>query len=190
MYMHKDISTYIYEYKNRHRIKSTSTKCISGKRSHQAKSSSPFSIWLCGRFFSLLWMTRWSTVQTQLKVSLLSCKQINAGTIKPDTYLSFPICEPSIAHPCLPGRPVNHRPPLSQGTQEKRKDAVGVKKEEMRLDGWLKLSEITTEPLQQVENTNTISGGLKCMAESWPQLCSQWLHSFSLACIHLIIYKE
>lgn len=43
---------------------------------------------------------------------------------------------------------------------EERDVVVGVKEEEMRLDGWLKLSEITTDPLQQVENTSGASGAL------------------------------
>lgn len=49
----------------------------------------------------------------------------------------------------------------------------------MRLDGWLKLSEITADLLQQVENTTSrISGALGCIAEYRPQLCSQWLEFF------------
>lgn len=102
-------------------------------------------------------MTRWSTVQTQLKVRLLSCERINAETMQSDTFLSLPICEHSIAHPCLPGLPVNHRPPISPGTGERRKDGVEGKEEEMRLDDELKLPKITTETLQLVETFNTVS---------------------------------
>lgn len=32
----------------------------------------------------------------------------------------FPICEPSIAHTCLPGQPLNHRPPLSHWAHGRR----------------------------------------------------------------------
>lgn len=54
-----------------------------------------------------------------------------------------------------------------------------MKEGEMRLDGWLKLSEITADLLQQVENTTSrISGALGCIAEYRPQLCSQWLEFF------------
>lgn len=125
-------------------------------------------------------MKRWSTVQTQIKGQFHSCQQINVGTIQSDTHLSLPICEPSIAHPRLPGQPVNHRPPLSHGAQRRGEDGVGVKEEEMRLDGWLKLSEITAGPLQQVEKTTRISGALGCMAEYRLQLCSQWPEFVSL----------
>lgn len=178
MYIHKDIAAYIYKYKNRHKNQ---------ERNHQIyfRQFTIFNltVWC---FFSLLRMTRWSTVQTQLKVRLLSCEQINTGTIQSDTFLSLPICEPSIAHPCLPGQPVNHRPPLSQGIQEKRVDGVGGKEEEMRLDGGLKLPEITTEPLQLLETINTISWVLGCRVESWPQFCSQWLKTFSFAFVPFI----
>ncbi len=63
---------------------------------------------------------------------------------------------------------------------------MGGEEEEMRLDGWLKLSEITTDPLQQVENTTRISGDLGCMAECRPWLCSQWREFFSFTFILFI----
>lgn len=63
---------------------------------------------------------------------------------------------------------------------------MGVKEEEMSLDGWLKRSEITADPLQQDENTTRISGALRCMAKYQPQLCSQWRESFSFTFILFI----
>lgn len=90
-------------------------------------------------------MRRWSTVQTQLKVGSILVSGSMQGTVQSDTHLSLPICEPSIAHPRLPGQSVNHRPPLSHGARDEG-GRVGV---EMWLDGWLKLSEITAGPLQQ-----------------------------------------
>lgn len=96
-------------------------------------------------------MRRWSTVQTQLKVSAILVSGSMQGTVQSDTHLSLPIREPSIAHPSLPGQPVNHRPPLSHGAWDERggRGGVGEEGEEMWLDGWLKLSEITADPLQQ-----------------------------------------
>lgn len=133
-------------------------------------------------FFTVSYETVHSS--NSAKGRLHSCEEINAGTIQSDTHVSVDICEPSIAHQRSPGQPVNHRPPLSQGTREKSED--GVKEKEMGLDGWVKLSEITTEPLQQVENTTRISRALQCMAESWPQLCSLWVESLNFTSARFI----
>lgn len=75
----------------------------------------------CGVFFCLFcWRRWWSTVQTQLKVSSIPVSgSIQGPSSRIDIY-PFPICEPSIAHTCLPGQPLNHRPPLSHWAHGRR----------------------------------------------------------------------
>ena len=51
-----------------------------------------------------------------------------------------------ITQPARPAsQPQATAPP--QGTGDEGEEGVGVEEEEIGLDGWLKLSEITTEPL-------------------------------------------
>lgn len=52
---------------------------------------------------------------------------------------------------------MDHHSPIGEKGE---KEGEGVSEEEMRLDGWLKLSEITADLLQQDENTTGISRAL------------------------------
>lgn len=110
----------------------------------------------------------WNSVKGQLSPS----EQINAEAIQSDTHLSFPICEPSFVHTCLPGQPVNHKPPLSHGaaSREWRKRRWGW------MVGWkcLKLSQTHLSKLKIPPESLEL---LKCMTEFRPHFCSHW-HKF------------
>lgn len=71
----------------------------------------------CGVFLLFVLL---SEMQTQLKVSSIPVSgSIQGPSSRIDIY-PFPICEPSIAHRCLPGQPLNHRPPLSHWAHGRR----------------------------------------------------------------------
>lgn len=126
-----------------------------------------------------------------VKGQLHLCQQINAGPssqihIYPFLYVSPPL----LTLACL-AKLVNHRPPLSHGVQ-RGGDGVGVQEEEMSLNGWLKLSEITVDPLQQVGNTTRISGAFRCMAGYRPQW-REFFFRYYLCSLHFclkILYRR
>lgn len=90
-------------------------KLIWVERSPEAEKSS--SNKPCGVFFLFVLLRE---MQTQLKVSSIPVSgSIQGPSSRIDIY-PFPICEPSIAHRCLPGQPLNHRPPLSHWAHGRR----------------------------------------------------------------------
>ncbi len=106
MRTHKDISTYIFNHRNRQENKRTykiTPFCISN---------------LSMRYlFSLLWMRRWSTVQTQLKLSSIPVSRSMQGPssqihIYPFLYVSPPLLTPA----CLASHStIDHHSPTGHG---------------------------------------------------------------------------
>lgn len=101
------------------------------------------SLFDLNKFFPSLWMKRHSS--NSVKGQLFSSERINASSVQSDTHLSASICCPWIAPACLASQStIDHHCPTGRG---------GGSVEEMNVDAWLKLSEMTTEPLEQVGNT-------------------------------------
>lgn len=107
---------------------------MSVERSLEAESTSlfPTQPW---RVYPFLFI-RWSTVQTQLKVSSVPVSRSMRGPSSQIHMYAFLHMSSSITHPCRHGQPVIHRPLLSHGAQERKGEDKSEWREEEDGAGW------------------------------------------------------